>query len=89
MKPTRRRFMKAAAAVAAALPLSVRAANGGKMKIGIVGSGRVGGTLGGVWVRAGHEVMFSSRDLERDKALAAKILLGMSQRSSNTFLTLT
>jgi 8-hydroxy-5-deazaflavin:NADPH oxidoreductase len=44
-----------------------------RMKIGIVGSGMVGGTLGGVWVGAGHEVMFSSLDLEHDKALAAKL----------------
>jgi predicted dinucleotide-binding enzyme len=44
-----------------------------KMKIGIVGSGQVGGTLGAVWVRAGHEVMFSSQDIEHDKALAAKL----------------
>jgi 8-hydroxy-5-deazaflavin:NADPH oxidoreductase len=39
----------------------------------VVGSGRVGGTLGGVWVRAGHEVMFSSRNIAHDKALAAKL----------------
>lgn len=43
------------------------------MKIGIVGSGQVGGTLGSVWVRAGHEVMFSSREIEHDKALAASL----------------
>jgi len=43
------------------------------MKIGIVGSGNVGGALGGVWVKKGHEVMFSSRNLENDKALAAKL----------------
>lgn len=67
----RRIFLKAAAALAA-LPLVARA-QGQKMKIGIVGSGRVGGTLGGVWARAGHEVMFSSRDLAHDKALAAKL----------------
>jgi predicted dinucleotide-binding enzyme len=42
------------------------------MKIGIVGSGNVGSALGGVWVKAGHQVMFSSRTLENDKALAAK-----------------
>jgi predicted dinucleotide-binding enzyme len=46
---------------------------GRKMKIGIVGSGQVGGTLGTVWVRAGHKVMFSSQDLEHDRALAAKL----------------
>ena len=43
------------------------------MKIGIVGSGNVGGALGGVWVKKGHEVMFSSRNLENDKALAGKL----------------
>jgi hypothetical protein len=43
------------------------------MRIGVVGSGRVGGTLGGVWVKAGHQVMFSSRSLENDKALATKL----------------
>ena len=43
------------------------------MKIGIVGSGQVGGTLGSVWVSAGHEVMFSSREIEHDKALAASL----------------
>jgi predicted dinucleotide-binding enzyme len=56
----------------AALPF-VAQAQARKMKIGIVGSGRVGGTLGGVWVKAGHEVMFSSRDLAHDKALAAQL----------------
>jgi len=74
MKRTRRGFMKAAGAVSAALAFNVvplRAAGAGKMKIGVVGSGRVGGTLGGVWAKAGHEVMFSSRNIEHDKALAA------------------
>jgi predicted dinucleotide-binding enzyme len=46
---------------------------GQKLKIGIVGSGRIGGTLGGLWAKAGHEVMFSSRNLENDKALAASV----------------
>jgi predicted dinucleotide-binding enzyme len=80
IKQDRRAFLKAAGAVTAALglnglPLAARAASAGtgKMKIGIVGSGNVGGTLGGVWVKAGHEVMFSSRNIEHDKALAAKL----------------
>ena len=57
------------------LPLAARAAEAGpgKVKIGIVGSGNVGGALGRVWVNAGHEVMFSSRNLEHDQALAAKL----------------
>jgi len=73
----RRGFLRAAAATLAlgSLPFATRAASeaGGKMKIGIVGSGRVGGTLGSVWANAGHTVMFSSLDLEHDKALAAKV----------------
>lgn len=76
MKPDRRLFLEASAAVAlGVLPLAGRTAGAGtvKTKIGIVGSGRVGGTLGGVWAKAGHQVMFSSRDLGHDKALAARL----------------
>jgi predicted dinucleotide-binding enzyme len=43
------------------------------MKIGVIGSGRVGSALGGAWLKAGHEVMFSSLDLEADKKLAASL----------------
>ena len=78
MKQNRRVFLKVAGTATAVLglgglPFAARAAGAaaGKLKIGVVGSGRVGGTLGGVWVKAGHEVMFSSRDLEHDKKLAA------------------
>ena len=38
-----------------------------------MGSGRIGSTLGEIWLKAGHEVMFSSLDLEHDKALAARL----------------
>ena len=72
----KRRALLKAAAIASflgCLPPLARAATGRKMKIGIVGSGQVGGTLGSVWVRAGHEVMFSSREIEHDKALAASL----------------
>ena len=72
----RRALMKAAVAAVllGGLPRPARAATAGrKMRIGIVGSGQVGGTLGAVWVRAGHEVMFSSREIEHDQALAAKL----------------
>jgi predicted dinucleotide-binding enzyme len=43
------------------------------MKIGIVGSGRLGGTVGTLWVKAGHEVMFSSRHPEELKEMAGKL----------------
>jgi predicted dinucleotide-binding enzyme len=39
------------------------------MRIGIVGAGKVGGGLGKLWVRAGHEVFFSSRHPNRLKGL--------------------
>jgi 8-hydroxy-5-deazaflavin:NADPH oxidoreductase len=83
MKQNRRRLLQAAAAAAASLaldglPFAARAAGAaaGKMKIGVIGSGRVGGTVGELWVKAGHEVMFSSLDLEHDRALAARLGAG-------------
>ena len=76
----RRAFLQAAGVTAAAalvgnLPFAALAQTGAsaKMKIGTVGSGRVGSAIGGAWVKAGHEVMFSSLDLEADKKLAAKL----------------
>ncbi|MBD2681947.1 MULTISPECIES: NADPH-dependent F420 reductase [Nostoc] len=42
------------------------------MKIGIVGSGNMGGGLGKIWVKAGHQVIFSySRDENKLRQLAA------------------
>ncbi len=35
------------------------------MKIGVIGSGRIGSTLGGLWAEAGHEIMFSDRDAQQ------------------------
>jgi len=80
MESERRRFLELArlvpaGIVLAGLPLAARAAtgDGGRLKIGIVGSGRVGGTLGTVWAKAGHQVMLSSRDIGHDRELAARI----------------
>jgi hypothetical protein len=77
VKTKRREFLRAAAAGLAlgALPYAAREASGADagLKIGIIGSGRIGGTLGELWLKAGHEVMFSSLDLEHDKALAARL----------------
>lgn len=39
------------------------------MRIGVIGAGWLGGTVGRQWVRAGHEVLFSSRHPERLKNL--------------------
>jgi len=77
VKSERREFLRAAAAGLAlgALPYAARQAIGADagLKIGIVGSGRIGSALGELWLKAGHEVMFSSLDLEHDKALAARL----------------
>jgi predicted dinucleotide-binding enzyme len=80
MKQARRLFVNVAGIVPfvlvlEGLPLAAPAATAqqAKLKIGIIGSGRVGGTLGEVWARAGHEVMFSSRDIDHDRSLAEKI----------------
>jgi len=43
--------------------------NGGKIRIGVIGSGHIGGTIGPLWVKAGHPVLFSSRHPEELKDL--------------------
>ncbi len=43
------------------------------MKIGIIGSGNIGGTLGRHWAHVGHEVMFSSRNPEELKPMAQEV----------------
>ena len=46
---------------------------GGKAKIGVIGSGKIGSTLGSLWTKAGHEVMFSDRDAETAKRVASEL----------------
>jgi predicted dinucleotide-binding enzyme len=43
------------------------------MKIGVIGSGRIGSTFGGLWAKAGHEIMFSDRDAEQAKRAAESV----------------
>lgn len=45
----------------AAVSRDARPAETRPLKIGIVGAGRIGGTLAELWVKAGHEVLVSSR----------------------------
>jgi 8-hydroxy-5-deazaflavin:NADPH oxidoreductase len=42
-----------------------------KLKVGVIGSGHIGGTIGTLWVKAGHPVLFSSRHPEELKDLVA------------------
>ena len=71
----RRAFLRSGGA-AALLPFLTspfsafaQSAAAGSMKIGVIGSGKLGGTVGGLWVKAGHQVLFSSRHPEELKGL--------------------
>jgi predicted dinucleotide-binding enzyme len=67
----------------ASLPTFAQSVSAGtKLKIGIIGSGHVGSALGTTWAKSGHTVMFSSLDLEKDKALAAKVGHGVRAGTS-------
>ncbi len=43
------------------------------LKIGIIGAGHIGGTLASLWVKAGHEVLVSSRHPEQLKGLVSSL----------------
>lgn len=38
-------------------------------RVGVIGSGNIGGTVGTLWVKAGHQVLFSSRNPDNLKPL--------------------
>ncbi len=56
-------------------PASARAQSnsGAKMRIGVIGSGHIGGTVGGLWVKAGHPVLFTSLHPEELKDMVAAL----------------
>lgn len=68
---------RAALALGAALALTVSPVlaqdSGGKIKIGVIGGGNIGGTIGGLWVKDGHEVMFASRHPDQLKPLVDEL----------------
>lgn len=72
----------AAAGRAAAAP----AAGSRPMKIGIIGTGRIGGNLAALWAKAGHELVLSSRhpasleDLAR--SLGPRVRTGTPQQAA-------
>ena len=69
---SRRAVLKAVALTGLASPFVAHGA-APKPKLGLIGSGNVGSNLGRVWANAGYEVMFSSKDLEADRKLAAEV----------------
>ena len=71
---TRRGLLAATGAwtlVTALAPQRAAAQDTRGMRIGIIGAGRIGGTIGGLWVKAGHPVMLSSRHPGELKDLVA------------------
>src|SRR5579872_4681246 len=63
----------ALAAAAGAALLSTGAVAQAKSRIGIIGAGNIGASVGGLWVKAGHPVMFATRDPNELKDLVAKL----------------
>jgi 8-hydroxy-5-deazaflavin:NADPH oxidoreductase len=59
------------AASAADTPAPVKTAH--PMKIGIIGTGNIGGALARHWAAAGHQILISSRHPEKLQALATEI----------------
>ena len=44
-----------------------------KLRIGTIGAGRIGGTVGGLWVKAGHPVMFSAKNVDEAREVATRL----------------
>src|SRR6185295_9019912 len=78
LKPRRTAMKRRSFVIAVAAALAPAAWAQKPMKIGVIGSGRIGSTLGGLWVKAGHEVMFSDRDPEAVK----RAMDGLGPRAS-------
>ena len=76
-KPPRFALIATATAILALFGLpqvaSATEATSQTLKIGIIGAGRIGGALGELWVKAGHDVLLSSRHPERLKPLAERL----------------
>ena len=77
---TRRRFLQSAGFAAAGLAIGrapamsqlTAASARGSLRIGIIGSGRMGGAVGLKWAQAGHEIFFSSRNPDQLRELVAE-----------------
>jgi 8-hydroxy-5-deazaflavin:NADPH oxidoreductase len=61
---SRRAVLAAGGALAVSAVLHSSLAQESKLKIGVIGSGKIGGTVGRLWVKSGHPVLFSSRHPE-------------------------
>jgi 8-hydroxy-5-deazaflavin:NADPH oxidoreductase len=81
MTKNRRLFFKLALASAVTLAVigillatpAAKSAEKSPLKIGIIGSGNIGSALGEFWIKAGHEVLFSSRHPEQLQGLVTRL----------------
>ena len=53
------------------------------MKIGIIGSGNMGGSLAKIWARKGHEILITSTSPEETKQVAQSI--GKNVKTGTTY----
>lgn len=75
------------AAATCALPCSVTAAaDESPLKIGVIGTGRIGGNLATLWAKAGHELLLSSRHPEEladlARSLGPKVRVGTPHQAA-------
>lgn len=54
-------------------PAGLFAQSASPSRIGVIGSGHIGGTIGGLWVKKVHPVMFSSRHPDELKPMVADL----------------
>jgi predicted dinucleotide-binding enzyme len=73
MKLTRRGLLYGGVTLAALPALAAP-----HLKIGVIGAGRIGGTLAKLWAEAGYKVMISARTMEEVQKLAAEIGHGVT-----------
>ncbi len=80
----RRQFLQMTGA-ATVLPMSALQAlaqGGAPLKLATIGAGNIGGTVGSLWVKAGHEVFFSSLNPDELKPMVTE--LGPRARAGTT-----
>jgi 8-hydroxy-5-deazaflavin:NADPH oxidoreductase len=79
MECNRRRLIRLISTILAAVycaavpPGAAVAATQAPVKIGIIGSGNIGSTLGELWIKADHEVFFSSRHPDQLQDLVKRL----------------
>ena len=73
-RTTRRAALALAAGLSLLAAVPALAQDGAKkIRIGVIGAGNIGGTIGTLWVRNGHEVMFASRHPETLASMVSEL----------------